>query len=724
MTELEATSDKPELGTGGMQIWSRALLFSAAYFTAAVLAKFFSFPAVPFINFWLPSGLFIATLLITRRAHWPVMVLAACLANIGIDLLNDQQLPVSLLFCLGNSLEALAGAWLVQRFVGGTPNLSKIRDVAVLFICGALLGTTLSATIGTVTVHWLYNENSFWLTWFLWWSGDALGVLLLSPLVLALFSPDNRSQLLKQFLMQVEGAVLTALLCVITAFVFYSGLHGNFTLHYLVIPLLIWIAMHAGVVWTSLATLAVAFIAAWFSAHGDLDTTQAGKSLIEQIISLELYLSVVTGVGIFTAALFAERRRGEDNLRQSEAKFHDLVETSHDLIWMCDSQGRYTYLNPAWEELFGYKVAEMLGRKFTDFQTPEQAELDLKEFARLMQGGAVKGLETVHIGRDGRELRMIFNAKVITDNEGNVVGTRGMAYDITKQKQAEEAVHLQAMLLEREVAERQQAQEALAEKHRELEQVNRSLEERICLALDELRRNDQIMISQNRQAAMGEMLNNIAHQWRQPLNALAIVLANIRDAYHFDQLDAAFLEESVAKGNRLVQKMSTTINDFRNFFLPDKERVGFALKKQVVEVLELVESSFRSDSIAIHLDIEDDIILSGFPNEYSQVLLNLLSNAREAIRQSGVVAGRVDIRGAKVRGEGCLTVRDNGGGIPAAVVDRIFEPYFSTKEMGTGIGLYMSKMIIERSMNGSITAQNLDDGAEFVVCAPLAKERR
>ena len=124
-------------------------------------------------------------------------------------------------------------------------------------------------------------------------------------------------------------------------------------------------------------------------------------------------------------------------MEKSEALYHDLVETSQDLIWQCNAEGEYTYLNPAWEQVFGYKIEEMLGKKFTDFQTPQMAARDQKEFSRLMQGNAVKGLETIHIGKSGNEIQLAFNAKYLTDENGKTIGTRGTAYDITARKRAE-----------------------------------------------------------------------------------------------------------------------------------------------------------------------------------------------------------------------------------------------------------------------------------------------
>jgi signal transduction histidine kinase len=134
-----------------------------------------------------------------------------------------------------------------------------------------------------------------------------------------------------------------------------------------------------------------------------------------------------------------------------------------------------------------------------------------------------------------------------------------------------------------------------------------------------------------------------------------------------------------------------------------------------------MESSFQSSNITIHIEAPNDIRMLGFPNEYSQVLLNLLSNARDAIlAHNSTIPGRVDIILKKIDGKGCVSVCDNGGGIREEILDKIFDPYFSTKEKGSGIGLYMSKMIIEQNMNGRITVKNLEAGTEFNICAPLA----
>ena len=254
-----------------------------------------------------------------------------------------------------------------------------------------------------------------------------------------------------------------------------------------------------------------------------------------------------------------------------------------------------------------------------------------------------------------------------------------------------------------------------------LRTLNETLEQRVQEELNKNREKDLLMIQQSRLAAMGEMIGNIAHQWRQPLNALSLVLSNIKDAYEFNELDADYINQADANGKRLIQKMSSTINDFRDFFKTNKTEIDFSACAQIHDAIALVDAAFKHSHIEIVLDTPEDIQLCGFPNEYSQVLLNLLSNAKEAVL-AHAQTGTITVRLYRQDDRGCIAVEDNGGGVPDIVMNKIFEPYFSTKPMGSGIGLYMSKMIIEHHMNGLLSVQNTVEGAVFTICTPLAKD--
>ncbi len=244
------------------------------------------------------------------------------------------------------------------------------------------------------------------------------------------------------------------------------------------------------------------------------------------------------------------------------------------------------------------------------------------------------------------------------------------------------------------------------------------LERRVEEEVKKRERQEQISIQQSKLAAMGEMIGNIAHQWRQPLTSLGVLVQDMKEAYAYGELDEAYLEENVGSVMKLVHKMSDTINDFQNFFKPDKIRERFLVADVIDDTLAIMGSSLLNHKIILEVDVEEGVALEGYRNEYGQVLLNLLSNAKDALLSRKKSDRRIWIRGEYTpEGRSRLIVRDNGGGIDASILEKIFDPYFTTKFKadGTGIGLYMSKMIIERNMDGHILAENSDDGAVFIL---------
>jgi CHASE1-domain containing sensor protein/signal transduction histidine kinase len=267
-------------------------------------------------------------------------------------------------------------------------------------------------------------------------------------------------------------------------------------------------------------------------------------------------------------------------------------------------------------------------------------------------------------------------------------------------------------------AARKAAEEALQRSEERLQQLNLSLEQRVKEEVAKNREKDLLLIQQSRMVMMGEMLRSVAHHWRQPLNALNLILANIKDAYDYGDLNEKTLNEMVTDGNRLAQKMSSTIDDFRNFFQTSEESTRFNLSEAIREALSLMDAAFQNEQIAITLDAPQDVFVTGLFNELSHVLLNVLVNAKDAIKEGGG-HGQIHIGLAPEEGLGVIRVRDNGGGIPADILPKVFEPYFSTKENGSGIGLYMARMILER-MGGRIEARNVEGGAEIVISVPVA----
>jgi signal transduction histidine kinase len=249
----------------------------------------------------------------------------------------------------------------------------------------------------------------------------------------------------------------------------------------------------------------------------------------------------------------------------------------------------------------------------------------------------------------------------------------------------------------------------------ELAELNRSLEERVKTALKEIRERDQLLIFQSRFAAMGEMINNIAHQWRQPLNNVGMLVQKIKQMGINGDLTQETLEQEVASAMKTIHFMSDTIDDFSNFFHRDKKRVRFRLNDVVESTVTFITPSLRDNKIKVEFEGEQVVEAEGFPNEYAQALLNIVCNAKDVLLEKRPDAPLISIHLTSNDGRSVVTVRDNGGGIAAEILPFIFDPYFSTKDQkqGAGIGLYMSKVIIEKNMNGHLTASNVGNGAEF-----------
>jgi signal transduction histidine kinase len=262
----------------------------------------------------------------------------------------------------------------------------------------------------------------------------------------------------------------------------------------------------------------------------------------------------------------------------------------------------------------------------------------------------------------------------------------------------------------------------IARQHQDLEQaysklkeLQLTLETKVEKAVKELREKEQMLIMQSRQAAMGEMIGNIAHQWRQPLSAVAVIVQDLEDSYTEGELDDDYLNNSIDKVMDQLQYMSRTIDDFRNFFSPNKQPLIFSIKHVVNKLLRFTEVSFRHSNIEVELEIQADPHIEGFPNEYSQVVLNIMNNAREILKKNRKVNRVVKICLKEENEKSVLTISNNGGKIQRELLPKIFEPYFTTKEEGTGLGLYMSQTIIEKNMKGKLLVSNIKDGAEFKI---------
>ncbi|MCG3710764.1 HAMP domain-containing histidine kinase [Aliarcobacter butzleri] len=226
---------------------------------------------------------------------------------------------------------------------------------------------------------------------------------------------------------------------------------------------------------------------------------------------------------------------------------------------------------------------------------------------------------------------------------------------------------------------------------------------------------EKMILQQSKFVKSGEMIANITHQFRQPLNNISYILINLKKRFESEKLDKIFFDKKVNQANEQVSFLSKTIDDFKEFYLQEKEKDDFLVKDSIQNALTILNPDLQKDNINLNLKFEtfEDIKIFGVKNELSQVILSLVSNSIDALKNRH--NPKISINVVSSSAEVIIEILDNAGGIKAKNLKRIFEPYFSTKEEGTGIGLYLSKIIIEESFGGKLQVQNIKDGAKFSI---------
>ncbi len=277
---------------------------------------------------------------------------------------------------------------------------------------------------------------------------------------------------------------------------------------------------------------------------------------------------------------------------------------------------------------------------------------------------------------------------LLKDHSGNLANFYGYMSDITKIKLSEE-----------------------------------ELKNKINEELDKNREKDRILIQQSKLAAMGEMLGNIAHQWRQPLNNISLFLSFIKDGYKNEKITFEMLEKYFDKSFNQIEYMSQTIDDFRNFYKPSKQKNRFDIKHAIDSTIEIIKAQIKDENINLRLNVSENI-LYGFENELKQSLLNIFNNALDAIKSKSKEKDfekYIKVDSKEEKGFIKIKIENNGGKINEEIISKIFEPYFTTKfeSQGTGIGLYMTKSIIETNMNGKIEVENIEEGVVFTIKLPI-----
>ncbi len=261
-------------------------------------------------------------------------------------------------------------------------------------------------------------------------------------------------------------------------------------------------------------------------------------------------------------------------------------------------------------------------------------------------------------------------------------------------------------------------------RHYTIKKLNRELERRVEEELKKSKDKDTMIFHQSKLISMGEMIENIAHQWRQPLsqiNSAVIVLDNVLDS---KGIEDESIEESLLEIESLTMYMSKTIDDFKNFYSEEKHKENFLLADLVDKSLGILKGTFKSHNIEIVTDFESIYFMHGYVNELEQVLIVILNNAKDAVISRDIKNPKITVLVKKKDAQYIIEIHDNAGGIDEKIIDKVFDPYFSTKDkkQGSGLGLYISKMIVEDSLNGTLRVSNTNEGACFTLTLKVAHD--
>lgn len=388
-----------------------------------------------------------------------------------------------------------------------------------------------------------------------------------------------------------------------------------------------------------------------YDSHGNLIPVEISPTLVE-----------VEGKNLVVGMFKDLRKRKE---RENLLSYYDkALKKSSSLLAFVDSNYIYQSVNDAYCSIFGKEKNEIIGHSLLEILGKEYFDSIIKKkFELALSGQSIEYESTLVINNKEVYLQVYYEPYYSVIDE--IIGVVINVSDLTRYKKYEQ----------------------------------------------ENIKKEKLLIQQSKMAAMGEMLENIAHQWRQPLSVISTCTSGIMLQKEFDTLNDEILNDSLKNIMNTTSYLSNTIDDFKNFFERDKQKSEFNVNDLIDKTIDLVEMSFSSNDIELIKDFNDSININSYKNELMQVLLNIINNAKDALLSNNndlETKKIISISLYKNKDKIVIDIRDNAGGIPEDIKDKIFEPYFTTKHQsqGTGIGLFMTQEIVKKHMEGEILIKN------------------
>ena len=649
-----------------------AFLVALAYYLGAKLGFALTLQPQPVSVLWPPNSILLAALLLSPPRRWWWLILAAAPAHWAAQLQSDVPQLMILCWFISNTCEALIGAGSIRYLSSGKFNLGTFRNMRIFIFGGVFLGPFLSSFLdaGFVALNG-WGESSYWEVWRTRFLSNVLAALTLGTVILSCSDAIKGLRKAKRRVI-AEGALLALGLVIVSYFVFVRqepGVGNRVGLLYMPLPFLLWAALRFGMAGKSASVLALTLISIWGTAHGR--GPFASDSPLENALSLQIFLIFVSILLLCLAAVLEERQSALLELRASEERYREVIETQTDLICRFLPDTTLTFVNEAYCRFFRRQREQLIGHKFIELIPEQDRENVLKRVAALAKAPGVQTVEHQVLLPNGRLAWQRWVNHAVCGPDGSVVELQAIGQDISDRKQAEEA--------------------------------------------------NERLAHVSRLAMVGELTASIAHEINQPLGA---IMSNAEAASMLLEANPNNIEEIkqiLADIRRDDVRASDVIRHVRALLRKrhlEVERLD--MNELASQVLGLTRAEARRRNMAWKSEFAPALpMVEGDRVYLQQVLLNLVLNAMDAMAETPEDERWLTVSTARHESGGVeIVVSDKGKGIPPDRFPRLFETFFTTKKEGMGLGLSISRMIIE-AHHGQIRAENnLGRGATFRFVLP------
>jgi PAS domain S-box-containing protein len=642
-----------------------AVLTAALYIVGARLGLKLAFVAEQVTVVWPPTGIALCAVLLFGYRIWPAIAVGAFVANIT----TPTPLAASIGIAMGNTLEALAGAYLLNRFVKFRPSLERYRDIFGLIFFGAMVSTTISATFGvtSLSLAGIQSWERFRQLWSVWFFGDGMGDIIVAPMILTLSTAECRRRIRERGL--GEFAVLLVVLTAVNLYVF--GRRGSPGVHeppdYAIFSVLIWAALRFGVCGTAVSGFLTATITVLGTVRGF--GPFAGGSTNDNLIELGLFMFVAAVTGIILAISETQRNVAERLSRLNEDRYRSLVLASSQVVWSTTAAGEVVEDLPTWRTFTGQTAEETMGRGWARKLHPDDVPRVTEVWERSLTTGMAHEVEFRLLAADATYRNVISRAVPIRGQGGSIREWVGMLTDITEKKKTE----------------------------REMQEANV--------------RKDQFL-------AM------LAHELRNPLAPIRNAIQVLRVLGPADPR----LQSAREVIDRQIRHLTRLVDDLLDVSRITQGKV--TLRKDNVELATIIAHAVETYRTVIderrqHLEVSlpvRPLPVEGDPIRLEQIVGNLLNNASKYTEEGG----RIWLSAERSANEIVVRIRDTGIGIPEDVLPHVFDLFsqanrsLDRSQGGLGIGLTLVRSMVEMH-GGKVEAFSAGPGrgSEFIVTLPL-----